>query len=99
MAKLKYPARVDVRGKYLVATFLDIPEAVTQSESSDELVRLCTTVLERMLGDCMRKKRGIPTPSAASGANVLHISLSPSFEKIIEQYIIDRQGHISTAQG
>lgn len=80
-----------------MATFVDIPEAVTQAESSDELLRNCVTVLERMLSDCMRKKRGIPTPSAASGSNVVHVTLSSAFEKKVEQYVIDRQGHISTA--
>jgi predicted RNase H-like HicB family nuclease len=99
MATLTYPARVQRKGKVLVAVFIDMPEAVTQSESLDELLENCAAVLERMLSDFMRRKRAIPRASAATGDDIVHVRLSSAFANRIEKYVTERQGHISTIDG
>ena len=64
---LAYPVRLDKRPDTVVATFPDIPEALTEGATEDEALAEARDCLLAAVGGYVRDGRAIPTPSAGVG--------------------------------
>ena len=60
---LAYPVRLEKRPDTVVATFPDIPEALTEGATEDEALAAARDCLVAALGGYVQDRRAIPTPS------------------------------------
>ena len=65
--RLAYPVRLDKRPDTVVATFPDIPEALTEGATEDEALAEARDCLVAALGGYVQDGRAIPTPSPSVG--------------------------------
>ena len=65
--RLAYPVRLDKRPDTVVATFPDIPEALTEGATEDEALAEARDCLVAALGGYVQDGRAIPTPSPGAG--------------------------------
>ena len=64
---LAYPVRLDKHPDTVVATFPDIPEALTEGATEDEALAEARDCLVAALGGYVQDGRAIPTPSPNMG--------------------------------
>ena len=64
---LAYPVRLEKRPDTVVATFPDIPEALTEGATEDEALAEARDCLVAALGGYVQDGRAIPTPSPDVG--------------------------------
>jgi antitoxin HicB len=75
---MKYPAKYKKDGKFLTIKFIDLPNAVTQGETMEELMRNAQDVLSLILGYRLEENKEIPMPSTkARGKNVVYVEPYP----------------------
>ena len=72
--RLAYPVRLDKRPDTVVATFPDIPEALTEGATEDEALAEAKDCLIAALGGYVHDGRAIPTPSPSDGTAELPLS-------------------------
>ena len=65
--RLAYPVRLDKHPDTVVATFPDIPEALTEGATEDEALAEARDCLVAALGGYVQDGRAIPTPSPDLG--------------------------------
>lgn len=65
---LAYPVRLDRHPDTVVATFPDIPEALTEGATEDEALAEARDCLVAALGGYVQAGRAIPAPSRGVGA-------------------------------
>ena len=60
---MKYPANFEADGKFILVTFPDIPEAITQGQDEADAVLHAADALETALDFYFDAQRTVPTPS------------------------------------
>jgi antitoxin HicB len=60
---MRYPYNVKPDGKYFLVTFPDIPEAITQGESMEQVFAVVQDALETALEFYFEGSRAVPEPS------------------------------------
>lgn len=65
--RLAYPVRLDKHPNTVVATFPDIPEALTEGGTEDEAIAEARDCLVAALGGYVQDGRAIPKPSSGVG--------------------------------
>ena len=66
--RLAYPVHLDKQTDAVIATFPDIPEALTDGETEDEALAEAKDCLVAALGGYVKAGRPIPAPSRGAGA-------------------------------
>ena len=64
---LTYPVRLERHARTVVATFPDIPEALTEGATEDDALAEAKDCLLAALGGYVQDGRAIPTPSPGAG--------------------------------
>jgi antitoxin HicB len=72
-----YPARLRKDGKFILVTFPDIPEAITQGDNRVHALEMAREALETAIDFYLEDRRKIPTPSKPKRGQVL-VELPPS---------------------
>ena len=62
---LAYPVNLKKDGKFILVTFPDIPEAITQGDNESHALAMAAEVLELAMDFYLEAKRPIPIPSQA----------------------------------
>ncbi|MCD4786234.1 MAG: type II toxin-antitoxin system HicB family antitoxin [Candidatus Eremiobacteraeota bacterium] len=70
---IKYPARILKDGKFFLAKFLDIPDAMTQGENMEELQENAEDILSLALSYLLENNMTIPEPSQQGGDDIIYI--------------------------
>jgi antitoxin HicB len=79
-----YPVNLSKDGKFILATFPDIPEAVTQGEDRAEALQAAKDVLETAMDIYFEERRPVPEPSKAKrGQAVVELSASTSAKVLL----------------
>ena len=73
--RLAYPVHLERYPDTVVATFPDIPEALTEGETEDEALAEAEDCLVAALGGYVQDGRPIPVPS--QGVGTANVALSP----------------------
>lgn len=73
-----YPAKVEKDGDFSVVSFRDIPEALTQADSNEDLVFWATDALKTAIGMYFEDGDIIPAASEPQKGEIV-IDLPPSF--------------------
>ena len=60
---MRYPVNLKKDGKFFLATFPDIPEAITQGETKEEALEAAQEALETALDFYFDDQRTVPVPS------------------------------------
>jgi antitoxin HicB len=60
---MRYPFKVKPDGKFFLVTFPDIPEAITQGESMEQMFAVVQDALETALEFYFEGSRAVPEPS------------------------------------
>ena len=60
---MRYPVNLKKDGKFFLATFPDIPEAITQGETKEEALQAAQEALETALDFYFDEQRTVPVPS------------------------------------
>ena len=60
---LAYPARLRKDGKFILVTFPDIPEAITQGDNREHALRMAAEALESAMEFYFDDRRAVPRPS------------------------------------
>ncbi len=72
-----YPVNLRKDGKFILVTFPDIPEAITQGEGVDDALLHAADALESALDFYFEDRRAIPVPSKPKrGQRVIELPLS-----------------------
>lgn len=58
-----YPVRLRKDGKYILVTFPDIPEAITQGDNQEHALEMAKEALESAIDFYFEDKRAVPMPS------------------------------------
>lgn len=58
-----YPVRLRKDGKYILVTFPDIPEAITQGDNREHALEMAKEALESAIDFYFEDKRAVPMPS------------------------------------
>ena len=79
-----YPVNLEKDGKFILVTFPDIPEAVTQGQDRAEALRAAKDVLETAMEIYFEERRPVPEPSKAKrGQAVVELSASTSAKVLL----------------
>jgi antitoxin HicB len=71
-------------GKFILVTYPDIPEAVTQGEDRAEALKAAKDVLEMAMDIYFEERRPVPEPSKAKrGQSVVELSASTSAKVLL----------------
>jgi antitoxin HicB len=60
---LAYPVRLRKDGKFILVTFPDIPEAITQGDNREHALRMAAEALESAMEFYFEDRRVVPRPS------------------------------------
>ena len=60
---LAYPVRLRKDGKFILVTFPDIPEAITQGDNREHALRMAAEALESAMEFYFDDRRAVPEPS------------------------------------
>ncbi len=60
---LAYPVRLRKDGKFILVTFPDIPEAITQGDNREHALRMAAEALESAMEFYFEDRRVVPKPS------------------------------------
>ena len=60
---LRYPVDLKPDGKFILVTFPDVPEAITQGENLAHALEMAAEVLESAMDFYLEGRRAIPAPS------------------------------------
>jgi antitoxin HicB len=72
-----YPANLKKDGKYIVVTFTDIPEAITQGDNREHALEMAKEALEVSMDFYFEDQRAVPMPSKPKrGQVVVELPLS-----------------------
>lgn len=74
---MRYPIKIKRDGKFLMVTFPDIPEAVTQGRNLDEARQVAADALESALDFYFDGSRQVPLPSRIKSGDEF-VELAPS---------------------
>lgn len=66
-----YPANLKKDGKFILVTFPDIPEAITQGNNLDHAMEMAAEVLESAMEFYLEERRLVPAPSKAKRGQFL----------------------------
>src|SRR5215472_14488219 len=72
-----YPVRLRKDGKFILVTFPDIPEAITQGDNRAHALKMAKEVLEVALEFYFDEKRPVPMPSQARRGQAV-VEVAPS---------------------
>jgi antitoxin HicB len=74
---MRYPVNLEPDGKFLVVTFPDVPEAITQGKGKKDSLRHAADALESALAFYVESGRLIPMPSKPKrGQNAIELPAS-----------------------
>ncbi|MGD0627942.1 MAG: type II toxin-antitoxin system HicB family antitoxin [Terracidiphilus sp.] len=68
---LAYPVRLRKDGKFILVTFPDIPEAITQGDNREHALRMAAEALESAMEFYFEDRRVVPKPSKPKGGQPL----------------------------
>jgi antitoxin HicB len=60
---IRYPAILTQDGKFILVTFPDIPEAITQGDNVAHALEMAAEALETALDFYLEDRRAVPAPS------------------------------------
>jgi antitoxin HicB len=60
---MRFPVNLEPDGKFILVTFPDIPEAITQGEDMDDALKRAADALESALEFYFEARRPVPAPS------------------------------------
>jgi antitoxin HicB len=60
-----YPVRLKKDGKFILVTFPDIPEAITNGKNRDHALEMAAEALETAMDFYFEQRRAVPKPSKA----------------------------------
>lgn len=72
-----YPVNLSKDGKFILVTFPDIPEAITQGENRAEALEMAKDALETALDFYFDDRRAVPMPSQPKRGQAV-VELPPS---------------------
>ena len=79
-----YPVNLRKDGKFILVTFPDIPEAITQGESLEEAMAMGLEALESALEFYFEDKRSVPLPSRIKrGQRLVELPVSLSAKVLL----------------
>ena len=79
-----YPVNLRKDGEYILVTFPDIPEAITQGDDRDHALRMAREALELAMEFYFEDRRPVPAPSKAKrGQAVVELSASLSAKVLL----------------
>jgi antitoxin HicB len=74
---LAYPVSLKKDGRFILVTFPDIPEAITQGDNREHALRMGAEALESAMEFYFEDRRAVPKPSAAKkGQPVVELPVS-----------------------
>jgi antitoxin HicB len=74
---MRYPVNIEPDGEFLLVTFPDIPEAITQGNSIEDALGHATDALESAIDFYLESGKSIPVPSEPkSGQYVVELPVS-----------------------
>lgn len=81
---MQYPANLQPDGKFLLVTFPDIPEAITQGDNIEDAMLHAADVLESALDFYLESGRSIPAPSKPKrGQHLIELPASLSAKVLL----------------
>jgi antitoxin HicB len=87
-----YPVRLTKDGKFTLATFPDIPEAITQGKDEDEALKMAAEALETAMDFYLDERRPIPLPSKPKrGQKVVDLPISVSAKVLLMNEMISQK--------
>ena len=79
-----YPVNLRKDGEYILVTFPDIPEAITQGNDRDHALKMAREALELAMEFYFEDRRPVPAPSKAKrGQAVVELSASLSAKVLL----------------
>lgn len=83
MMEMKYPARIIKEEKGYSLIFVDFPNAVTQGETLEELLKNGKDVLSIAIKHLIDRGREMPEPSDIGGDDILQIEPYPRIRRML----------------
>lgn len=81
---LEYPVNMKRDGKFLMVTFPDIPEVITQGIGKEDALRMAADALETALDFYFETHRAVPEPSKArAGQSTVALPISVSAKVLV----------------
>jgi antitoxin HicB len=81
---LAYPVSLKKDGKFILVTFPDIPEAITQGDNESHALRMAAEALETAMDFYLEARCPIPTPSKAQrGKRLVKLPASVSAKVLL----------------
>jgi antitoxin HicB len=89
---MQYPVNLKPDGKFLLVTFPDIPEAITQGRDENEAMEAARDALETALEFYFEASREVPAPSKAKrGQRVVELPASLAAKVLLLNEMIAQQ--------
>lgn len=70
---ISYPAKIQKEGKFYEVRFIDLPDAITQGETMEELMENAEDVISLALIYFLDQNKEIPQPSKVEGKDIVYI--------------------------
>lgn len=94
---IKYPARWEIDGDGFFIQFIDIPNAFTEGDTMEELIKMAEDALAGIIACIMEDNKEVPKPSNIQGDNIIYIKLLP--EVALPLLIKKTRNKIGVSQG
>jgi antitoxin HicB len=87
-----YPVNLKKDGKFILVTFPDIPEAITNGNNRDHALEMAAEALESAMDFYFEQRRAVPTPSKAKrGQPVVELPVSLSAKVLLLNEMIKQK--------
>jgi antitoxin HicB len=87
-----YPVNLKKDGKFILATFPDIPEAITQGDNREHALEMAAEALESAMEFYFQDRRAVPEPSAAKrGQPLVELPVSVAAKVLLLNEMIQQK--------
>jgi len=87
-----YPVRLRKDGKFILVTFPDIPEAITQGDNREHALRMASEALESAMEFYFDDRRAVPEPSKPKrGQPMVELPASVAAKALLLNEMISQQ--------
>ena len=89
---MRYPVKLVKDGKFILVTFPDIPEAITQGDDREDALLHAADALETALDFYFEDNRSVPPPSKPKrGQEVVELPMSVSAKVLLLNEMIEQK--------
>ena len=89
---LAYPVRLRKDGKFILVTFPDIPEAITQGHNREHALRMAAEALESAMEFYFEDRRAVPRPSKPKrGQSLVELPASVAAKALLLNEMISQK--------